>query len=154
MMMREANSDVPFQNMMKDFVQTFYNKDVSTEDFKWLVEKHMTKQMNLDGNGRMDWFFNAFVYGSDLPNYKFDYRINPDGSMSAKVTQTGVPDDFTTLVPVYVDFGKGWVKLGAGPIRGNNSLELNNIKAASPIKKAAICVFNDVLATGIDTNKN
>ena len=74
--------------------------------------------------------------------------------MSAKVTQTGVPDDFTTLVPVYVDFGKGWVKLGAGPIRGNNSLELNNIKAAAPIKKAAICVFNDVLVTGIDTNKN
>jgi hypothetical protein len=152
MMMQEGNSDAQFQAMMKDFVQTFYNKDVSTEDFKWLVEKHMTPQMNVEKNGRMDWFFNAFVYGTDVPSYKFDYRINSDGSLSAKITQAGVADDFTMLVPVYVDLGKGWVKLGAGPVRGNNSLELNNIKASGPIKRAAICVMNDVLVTGIETN--
>jgi hypothetical protein len=153
MMMQEGNGDAGFQAMMKDFVQTFFNKDVSTEDFKGMVEKHMTAKMNLDRNGKMDWFFNAFVYGSDVPSYKFDYRINPDGTLSGKITQAGVSDDFTSLVPVYIDMGKGWVKLGAGPLRGNTSIELNNIKPPSPIKRAGICVMNDVLATSIDTKK-
>jgi hypothetical protein len=28
------------------------------EDFKAMVEKHMTPEMDLEGNHRMDWFFN------------------------------------------------------------------------------------------------
>ena len=56
-------------------------------------------------------------------------------------------------VPVYVDMGKGWVKLGAGPLRGNSSLALNNVKLPAPIKRAAICVMNDVLATSIENSK-
>ena len=44
-----------------------------TEDFKAVVEKHMTSGMDLDGNHKLDWFFNEYVYGTQLPNYKFDY---------------------------------------------------------------------------------
>jgi hypothetical protein len=44
MMMYDSKNggDARFQAMMKDFVQTHFNKDVSTEDFKRIVEKLMT----------------------------------------------------------------------------------------------------------------
>ena len=64
-----------FMAMMQDFIKTHYNQDVSTEDFKRIVEKHMTTQMDLDENGRMDWFFNAWVYGTEMPSYKFEYQL-------------------------------------------------------------------------------
>src|SRR5207237_956170 len=59
---RAQNGDAKFQAMMQDFVKTHFNQDVSTEDLKQMVEKHMTPGMNLAGDGRMDWFFNEYVY--------------------------------------------------------------------------------------------
>ena len=54
---RGMKKDARFRAMMRDFVKTNYNKDVSTEDFKRTVEKHITPQMDLYRNGKMDWFF-------------------------------------------------------------------------------------------------
>ncbi len=149
MMMNEQGSDAKFQAMMKDFVQTHFNQDVSTEDFKRVVEKHMTPQMNVDKSGRMDWFFDEWVYGTEVPNYKFDYQLGSDGVLNGKITQAGVSDNFVMLVPVYVDFGKGWAKLGSATMVGNTTLEIKNVKLPGTPKRVAICALNDVLATSI-----
>jgi hypothetical protein len=154
MMMFDARNggDARFREMMKDFVQTYFNRDVSTEDFKGIVEKHMTPQMNLSNNGSMDWFFNEWVYGTEVPSYKFDYKINSDGSLSGRITQSGVSDNFAMIVPVYIDMGKGWAKLGSAQMVGNSSVDLNNVKLPAAPKRAAICALNDVLATSISNN--
>ena len=68
----------------------------------------MTPEMNLDNNGKMDWFFNQWVYGTQVPAYKFEYNVSSDGMLNGKITQSGVSDDFAMLVPIYVDMGKGW----------------------------------------------
>ena len=57
------------------------------------------------------------------------------------------------LIPIYVDFGKGLVRIGAANITGNSSVELKNIKLGQPAKRAAICVLNDVLALSIQNGK-
>ncbi len=154
MMMFDARNggDARFREMMRDFVQTYFNQDVSTEDFKTIVEKHMTPQMNLSNNGRMDWFFNEWVYGTEVPSYKFDYKINSDGSLSGRITQSGVSDNFAMIVPVYIDMGKGWAKLGSAQMVGNSSVDLNNVKLPAAPKRAAVCALNDVLATSISNN--
>ena len=46
------------------------------------------------GNGKMDWFFDEYVYGTALPKYKFDYSFS-NGSGGAmqlhvKLEQSGV----------------------------------------------------------------
>ena len=56
--------DAHFEALMKDFCQTYGSGAASTEDFKAVVEKHLTPMMDLDKNGRMDWFFNQYVYGA------------------------------------------------------------------------------------------
>lgn len=153
MMYNVQTGDDQFKAMMRDFVQTHFNKDVSTEDFQKAVEKHMTNDMNITKDGKMDWFFNEWVYGTEMPSYRFDYQINSDGTLSGKVTQSGVSENFAMLVPIYVDFGKGWVKLGSASLVGNASLDITNLKLAQVPKKAAVCAMNDVLAASIENSK-
>jgi len=154
---QRGGGDTKFREMMTDFIKTHYNKDVSTEDFKRAVEKHMTPQMDIDKNGRMDWFFNEWVYGTDVPAYQMDYSIAPTGDgkavVNAKITQSGVSKDFVMLVPVYADFGKGWVRLGSAMINGNSTADLSNLKLPQVPKRLAVAAMNDVLATGIENSK-
>ena len=152
MMYKGQGGDVKFQAMMKDFVQTHFNQDVSTEDFKRIVEKHMTKEMDVDKNGKMDWFFNEWVYGTEVPAYKFQYNVSQDGMLSAKLTQSGVSDDFVMLVPIYIDMGKGWAKIGSAQVAGNTSVDIK-LKLPSVPKRVAACAMNDVLATSIENSK-
>lgn len=147
-----GGGDAKFREMMTDFVKTNFNKNVSTEDFKRAVEKYMTPQMDLDKNGRMDWFFNAWVYGTDIPAYKLDYQntTTPDGKplLTVHVTQSGVSDDFKMLVPIYVDFGKGWTRLGAARMIGNSTVDIPAPLPQAP-KKVTLCALDDVLYTNL-----
>lgn len=145
--------DAQFQAMMKDFVKTHFNKPVSTEDFKLSVEKHMTKEMDVDGNGKMDWFFNQWVYGTQVPAYRLEYKVASDGMMTGKLSQSGVSDDFVMLVPIYLDMGKGWAKLGSARLVGNTSVDINNLKLPAVPKRVAVAALNDVLATSIENSK-
>lgn len=155
MMFRSTkDGDRQFQLMMKDFVQTHFNRDVSTEDFKRIVEKHMTPAMDLDGNKRMDWFFNQWVYGTEVPSYRFEHQLSAGGTvLSARVTQSGVNENFKMLVPIYLDYGNGWTRFGSVILVGNTTVDLNNEKLSQPAKKAALCAFSDVLALGIQSTK-
>jgi hypothetical protein len=152
MMYQAGEGDAKFQAMMKDFVQTHFNQDVSTEDFKRIVEKHITPAMNVEQNGKMDWFFNEYVYGTEMPSYRFDYQLNGD-VLSGKITQSGVSKDFAMLVPLYADFGKGWTKLGSATLVGNTTLDVKDLKLPAKPKKVAICAMNDVLAASIQNGK-
>jgi hypothetical protein len=151
-----GGGDARFREMMTDFVKTNFNKNVSTEDFKRAVEKYMTPQMDVDKNGRMDWFFNAWVYGTDIPAYKLDYETGttPDGKqlLTVHVTQSGVSDKFRMLVPIYVDFGKGWTRLGAAKMIGNSTVDIPAPLPQLP-KKVTLCALDDVLYTSLDAKK-
>ena len=137
--------------MMQDFVKTHYNKDVSTEDFKRVVDRHTTPEADLEGNGRMDWFFRQWVYGTEVPSYTFDYQLSGN-TLTGRITQAGVGPAFRMLVPVYADFGKGWVRLGSATLVGNSSQELSVPLPQAP-RRAAVAALNDVLATSVQNNK-
>jgi len=145
--------DQPFKELMQDFVKTYAGRAATTEDFKASVEKHMTQEMDVQGNHRMDWFFNEYVYGTALPSYKFDYSFdkNSDGDVvfSFKIAQSGVNEDFRMLVPVYLEITEGRVvPLGRARISGNSTVEqkvtLRGVKTAP--KRAMLNYNYDVLA--------
>lgn len=156
MMLEKKDGDAKFQAMMRDFVKTNFNKGTTTEDFKAIVEKHITPKMDIDKNGSMDWFFNQWVYGKEVPAYKLEYDVKNAGGkyvLSGKITQSGVSDDFAMIVPLYLDFGAGWISAGSVTIVGNKSFDLGNIELPKEPKKVAICALNDVLATSIENVK-
>src|SRR5256884_6702302 len=100
MMYDRQNGDKQFKETMQDFVNTYRGKAASTEDFKAIVEKHMTPEMDAEENHKMDWFFNEYVYGTELPNYKLDYSFDTgaDGMivMNLNVAESGVEDRKST----------------------------------------------------------
>ncbi|MFH1335069.1 MAG: M1 family aminopeptidase, partial [Candidatus Zixiibacteriota bacterium] len=101
MMDYDNKSDERFFKMMADFVETYRGKNASTDDFQAIVEKHMGE--------KMDWFFNQWVYGMEIPRYNFSYTTEetPEGKYVVKceITQENVSKDFKMWVPVLLDFG-------------------------------------------------
>jgi hypothetical protein len=114
--LRNPDPDHLFKDMMQDFCKTFENKPASTEDFKAIVEKHMTRGMDLDSNHKMDWFFDQYVYGVGIPQYQFSYstQAQGDGKMkfSGKLVRTGVPDNWKDAIPLYAHQGQGIMRVG------------------------------------------
>ena len=154
MMHDNRTGDQHFKEMMQDFVKTYTNKAASTEDFKAMVEKHMTADMDMEGNHRMDWFFNEYVYGTQLPSYKMDssFDTGADGTIvfSLKVTQSGVDDKFRMPVPVYFEMADGnMFFLGRARLTGNTTIDqkipLKGVKDKP--RRAVLNYYDDVLAS-------
>src|SRR5215469_17381632 len=155
MMMYDLQAgDQRFKETMHDFVSTYAEQSATTENFKAVVEKHMTAGMDLDGNHKMDWFFNEYVYGTQLPSYKLDYSFDTgaDGVilMNVNVAQSGVDDKFRMVVPVYLELDDGKVVfLGRMRLVGNSSspakVPLKGLKARP--RRALINYSDDVLAS-------
>jgi hypothetical protein len=155
MMMYDSHTgDERFKETMHDFVNTYRGKAATTEDFKAMVEKHMTQEMDLEGNHKFDWFFYEYVYGTQLPSYKMDYSFEgaADGTiaMSLNVAQSGVDDKFRMLVPVYLELDDARVvMLGRARLTGNNSISqkvpLKGLKAKP--RRVILNYYDDVLST-------
>jgi Peptidase family M1 domain len=154
MMQNRQTGDQHFKETMHDFVKTYAGRSATTEDFKSIVEKHMTPEMNLDQNNRMDWFFNEYVYGTQLPTYKMDSSFDtaPDGTvvMNFKLSQLNVDDKFRMLVPIYLEMDNGNVIfLGRARLSGNSSIDqkvpIKGLKEKP--RRAMINYYDDVLAS-------
>jgi hypothetical protein len=138
----------PFIDMMHDYMQTYRDSPASTESFKAIAEKHMSKQMDIQQNGRLDWFFNEWVYGTQVPRYHFTYEVQPaDGGkirIRAEITQSEVDEHFAMFVPVFADFGNGMVRLGQVGIVGNNTRKVDFVLDRQP-KKVTLNAYKDIL---------
>ena len=155
MMMHDNRSgDQRFKETMQDFVKTYTNRAASTEDFKAMIEKHMSQEMDLEGDHKMDWFFNEYVYGTQLPAYKMDssFDVGADGDvvMSVKLTQSNVDDKFRMLVAIYLELVDGKMFfLGRARLNGSTSIEqkipLKGLKVKP--RRAVINYYDDVLAS-------
>lgn len=100
MLMRQdgPNPDARFVQMLKDLVEAYGGKAVSTWDFRGMAEKHM--------GAKLDWFFDDWVFGTGIPVYSLDYQVQPGQNefvVEGTIKQSGVPDGFTMPVPVYAD---------------------------------------------------
>jgi Peptidase family M1 domain/Carboxypeptidase regulatory-like domain len=137
-----------FVDMMHDYMESYRDTPASTETFKAIVEKHMTKQMDIQQNGRLDWFFDEWVYGTQVPRYKFTYEVKPGEAGKIKVhveiTQSEVDEHFAMFVPVFADFGNGMMRLASVGIGGNSTRKVDFILDRQP-KKVALNAYKDIL---------
>jgi aminopeptidase N len=153
MMWSPRDGDALFKVTMRDFVNTYRLQAATTEDFKAIVEKHMSPAMDLESNHTMDWFFREYVYGTDLPAYHFEGDATPSGdgwNLHLKLTQSGVPAEFKMLVPIYLELADGRVmRLGSANVTGDNTIEktVQLPKLPAAIKRVLINYNYDVLCT-------
>lgn len=150
MMWDSKTGDQKFIAMMKDFVKMHTHQNATTESFKFVLEKHMTPAMDLDGDKRMNWFFLQWVYGTQVPRYRLDYTLTPEADgkvlLTAKVTQSEVAPGFKMTVPVYVDFDGKIARLGMVPVMGSTTTPEFKVKLPQRPKRVLINYHYDVLA--------
>jgi hypothetical protein len=138
---------------LQDFVNTYRGQPASTEDFKAILEKHMTPAMDLDGNHKLDWFFNQYVYGTALPHYAFASTIRNDetGTIAhVHLVQSNVDPSFKMLIPVYAELADGrTIRLGTTKMVGNSTHEQDLSLGHTPvaIKRLLLDYNYDVLST-------
>jgi len=148
MMYTTEDRDKAFIAMMHDFVESHRERAATTESFKAIAEKHMTKNMDFQGNGRLDWFFDEWVYGTQVPRYHFEYQLTPaDGGkvkLDVTITQSEVDEHFAMPVPVFADFGKGMIYLRQIGIVGNSTRSVDMLLPSQP-KKVAMNAYKEIL---------
>lgn len=153
---RSKEPDAAFIAMMKDFTDSHGGGTVNTQDFKTVVERHMTPAMNANGDGTMDWFFDQWVHGTHVPVYTNNIGIQSLGEgmygLKGTVSQSGVPADFKAMAPLYAVFDDGrFIKLTDLPFKGDFTHNIQT-KLRLPAKPDRIVVnFNhDILSREAD----
>jgi hypothetical protein len=106
-MLREPNAKDPdgrFRELLRAILAEHQFRPLSTADFQHAVEQHMTPAMDLEGRHRMDWFFDQWVRGTDLPHYTVKFEVKPHGNaflVTGRLEQQGTEAAFTAPVPLY-----------------------------------------------------
>jgi len=116
---RQSEPDARFIKMMHEFAATSANRNASTADFQRVVEKHMGEPMG--------WFFDQWVYGTEVPELNFKYALKPgDGGktiLQLSLAQSGVSDHFQSRVPIYATVGGSARRMGFLRIVGSTTLQ-------------------------------
>ena len=98
----QSFSDDKFIALLQDYYNTYKGEKATTQDFIDLTTKHFNEDMT--------WFFNQWIYGTDIPKYKFAYKVTKtaDGKYKARcrVRQEDVPKNFRMYVNLKIDFGE------------------------------------------------
>jgi hypothetical protein len=99
---RTGNEDL-FIKVLRDYVKEYGGKAASTADFQRVLENNL--------GGDWGWFFDSWIYGGEIPTYRWRYEVTPgEGgihNVTVHVDRRGVPDDFKTIIPIRVEFEGG-----------------------------------------------
>jgi hypothetical protein len=104
--------------------------------------------MDLDGNYKMDWFFNEYVYGTGEPEYSFHVATEATAGgkthIKGEITRSGVTDNWKDIVPLYAHTGPRTIKMGTiGVTHANEPMDFT---VAGKIDRVSINNYEDLLA--------
>ena len=120
---KNPDHDHRFIAMMKDFVESWAGRNPTTADFQAVVERHAPAPFT----GNMGWFFRQWIDGMALPKIEANVRVREVGEgrfrLAGSIAQSGVPDEFRSILPVYLEFDKGkFVRFAQVSITGNTTV--------------------------------
>ncbi|HEX6641654.1 MAG TPA: M1 family aminopeptidase, partial [Thermoanaerobaculia bacterium] len=74
-----TQSDELFVKVLRDYVHEYSGKSASTADFQRVLER--------DAPGAWGWFFDSWIYGADIPSYRWKYDVaQADGGYNVTVS--------------------------------------------------------------------
>ena len=147
------SQEAVFKRSMQQFVIDYAGKAATTEDWKASMEKTMPKSMDLRGDGKLDWFFDEYVYGTELPHYAVssEFTVGADGvtSVHMKLAQSNVSKTFVMPVPLYLQMQNGaTVRIANVVIHGSDTIDhtFQLGKLPSPARALLVNYNADVLS--------
>ena len=98
----DTGNDEPFRRLLRDYVRANLNGVATTRSFEAAVTRAAGEPM--------DWFFDQWVYGTDVPTYRPDLEVSPLVDADAPfvlhgtIRQEDVSEGFRMPVPIRVVF--------------------------------------------------
>ncbi|HQR47380.1 MAG TPA: M1 family aminopeptidase [Thermoanaerobaculia bacterium] len=122
---KEKNRDARFVAVLKEFSTEWAGRNPTTDDFRRVAERHMPESVGRD----LGWFFRQWVEGTDIPRLAQSLQVTDLGGgkyrLAGDLSQSGVPDDFRSLVPIYAEFDRGqFVRIGGATLVGTKPVHL------------------------------
>src|SRR5271154_4487689 len=115
--------DARFEAMLRSVLVEHRYQAISADDLQHAAEKQMIAAMDLEGNKKLDWFFDEWVRQTGIPRYSVEFQARPREQEflgSGKLHQDNVPDYFIASVPVY------------GTVSGGKPVLLGTVVATGP----------------------
>jgi len=136
-MLRRRLGDERFLAMLRELTTRHRQRTLTTEQFRALAA-----EFSPDGapDRTLESFFENWVYSTGIPTAKLEYSLRgkaPALRVEIKVTQSGVDEDFTALLPVEIQFR------GARPITVWVRTDDEPVTLTAPVKQAPSAVLLD-----------
>ncbi len=150
-----TGEDKAFFVMMKDFVERHRDGVASTDDFRAVANEHFTKspigiRYRLTD---LNWFFNQWVYSTELPSFAILYTIEdqPDGGVivSGTITQNDAKDGW--FMPLPVGFTLGGNRFANGTVADYGASTPFKIKLPTRPTKVELDPYRWVLSEKTET---
>lgn len=106
-----------FFKIMKTFFETYKGKQATTKDFRNVIEQYVGSDVG--------WFFDQWVDGTEIPLYKFAYKVTEQEGkykVTCQVYQTNVSPEFRMSIPIKVDFGNNRIVRVRAMITGKKAV--------------------------------
>jgi hypothetical protein len=145
---KAAEPDIRFRQLLRALATNYQHRGLSTADLQREVEKLMTPEMDLEGGRSMDWFFDQWVYGTEIPRYSVDFKVSPQGQRSVvtgTLKQKDTAGTFVARVPIYGETGRGRLTLLGTVVTSGEETKFRFTTAAAP-RKLVIDPHQTVLA--------
>ncbi len=138
---KSPNPEQRFIDTMRDFAKTWAGRNPTTADFRAVVERHAPPACA----GDMGWFFRQWIEGTAIPKIKAAMRVEEAGSgrfrLVGEITQSEAPEDFRSILPVYLELEKGrFERCAQVSVTGNKTL---SIRQEIPLPKKPLRVLVD-----------
>ncbi len=132
-MLRRRMGDVAFFKMLAELRRRYEFRIITTEEFQALAAEFLPPRSAPD---TMDTFFDNWVYATGIPKLKLQSSVR-GLKVSGTVTQSGVDGDFSTDVPVEIQFAKGapqtiWVRTSNEPATFSVALKQPPVRVILP----------------------
>ena len=117
-----TGSDAVFFGLLRRLAEHGGSQALTTAAFQEELEAALPPHADAEKTGRLDWFFQQWVYDTGLPRYQLRWKLAGGGPAGRRVegtiTQSEVSELFTMPVPVYARFGAELKRLGTVVVTG------------------------------------
>ncbi len=104
-----SGDDSAFAELMQAYYAEHRGGTATTADFRRHAEIAAGRAYDMAGPMDLGWFFDQWVYGNEIPTYRWSWNAETaeDGTalVRMRIRQEDVPPDFRMVVPVLLDFG-------------------------------------------------
>jgi hypothetical protein len=134
-MLRRRMGDERFFAMLAETIRRYNRSTLSTEQFRLLAAKHLPPG---SPDPTLEAFFQTWVYSTGIPTLQLQSSVRGKASswtITGKVTQSGVDEEFTAWVPIEIQFKTGrpvvhWVRTDSEPAGFSVTVKQAPVKVA------------------------